>query len=97
MFANKIVAKINLFAGGATVYRDALHPGTNLLFQTTNPLHKKFIEIRTGNGGKLDPFQQGCTAVHRFVQHTFVELQPGQLAIEIETRILQIDGATCFY
>ena len=53
-----LIACGDLFAWRATVYCLLRHPGTQLLLEATDALHKEFVEIRTDNGQELQAFQQ---------------------------------------
>ena len=50
--------------------------------QPPQPDRDELIEVRTGNGQKLQPLQQRQRCVAGFVQHALVEFQPTQLAVE---------------
>ena len=67
-----------------------VHPGfiVNMLFiqdgqviQAAAADHVKLIEVAGKDRDELQPLQQRHIAVSRFLQHAFVEFQPGQLAV----------------
>ncbi len=66
-----------------------LDPGTDLLLESADAFHEEFVEIRPGNGGKLDPLQQRHPLVQGLVQHPLVEFQPGQLAVQEQGRVIE--------
>src|ERR1041384_4916992 len=54
----------------------------NLLLDASDPNLKKFVEIRTEDGQKLNPLDQGLGRVLRLFENTPVEFQPAQFAID---------------
>jgi hypothetical protein len=65
----------------------------NLLNQSGQPDFKKFIKIVSADREKLQPLEQRIIFVLRFFQHTMIELQPRNFAIDVITRI--IDRGAC--
>ena len=62
---------------------------TALLAQPGHPHQEKLVEIRVDDGQELQPLQQGQFLVQPFAQHAVVELQPAQLAVDIQLGRLQ--------
>ncbi len=89
-FTHHGVAFLDLFSRRAPVDRGCADARGNLLFQTADPLHEKFVNVVADDGEKLDAFQQGYLRVSGHVQHAAVELQPGQLTVEIQFGGIQI-------
>src|SRR5690606_13943576 len=63
----------------------------DLLAQAGYANHEKLIEIIGKNRQELHTFQQRQRVIQRFFQDAVVELQHAQLAIDVQTRIAEID------
>ena len=57
--------------------------GTRLLSQTRISHHEKLIEIVGRNGKEPQAFKQRVRDVARLFQNALIELEPGQLAINV--------------
>ena len=57
---------------------------------------EELVEVRADDGQKLQPFQQRQVVGQPFLQHAMVELQPAQLAVDVQVwrfqRVLGHDG-----
>src|SRR4029077_11777498 len=72
--------------------RRALHdPGRKLLLQAGDPHLEELVEIAAEDAEELEPLQQRGTLVERLVEDAAVELEPAQLAVEVERRVPEID------
>ena len=75
--------------------RHAVGPGADgdarlhLLLQAADADHEELVEVGREDGQELEPFQQRHRRVLRFLQHPAIELQPAQLAIDVEGRIVE--------
>ena len=56
--------------------------GVDLAPDSGHPDHEKFVPVAGDNGQELDPLQEGNRWVLRFLQDSFVERQPAQLAVQ---------------
>ena len=81
----------HLLLGATAVHRQFPYPRTDLLLEATDAFHEKFVQIGTDDGQKLDPLQQRIARVLGFVQHSLVEGQPSQFAVQIPFGSVQID------
>ena len=81
--AHDFVALLDLFTGGATVDRPLGDPRLGLLLQTADPLHEELVEIRSDDRQELHALQQRGPRVFSLVQHAEVEVEPGQLAVQV--------------
>ena len=79
-------ALVQLLARRTTVDTELVHAGADLLLQAADPLHEELVHVGGGDRQELDPFKQRRATVARLVQDAEVELQPGQLAVEIQLR-----------
>ena len=72
--------------------------GLDELLEAGDTNLEELIEIRARNAQEFDAFEQRDSAVLGLFQYALVELQEGQLAIDVELRGLQIgvvhDGRT---
>ncbi len=84
------VAFRDLLARRAPIGRHLLHPGDHLLLEAADPLHEKFIQVGSGNRQKFEPLKQRVAPIVGLGQHPPVKRQPGQLAVEIELRTVQV-------
>ena len=58
--------------------------------QPADALGVKLVEVAGGDGEELDPFEQAVARVVRFRQHALVELEPAQLAVQVERRVIEV-------
>src|SRR4029077_1066330 len=99
--ADLAIALGNLLMRGAAVHRELMDASSDLLLEAADALHEKFVEIGSGDGEELKPFEQRIARVFSFRKHTAIELQPRHLAIEkqvgrLERRIDPDDGRRRF-
>ncbi len=66
--------------------RDA---GAQLALEAGHTNHEELVEVVGRNGEKPDSFEQRVGVVVRFLEHTAVELEPRQLAIDETLRARQ--------
>ena len=71
-------------AVGGVVLR--LDPGVQLLLQSGDPHLEEFVEVAAENGEELEALEQRVGGVRGFFQHARVELEPGQLAVQVVIR-----------
>ena len=96
---NTCMAAVNLFelfGGSVTVRTDVLRAVLDLLQETGDPDFHKFVQIVGGDGEKLYSLQQRIAVVAGFFQDALVEGHPLQMAVEIETRVLETHRETCW-
>ena len=84
---------MDLLTRGASVQRQLVHSGTDLLLQATYPLHDEFVDIGANDGYELKPLQKRRPFVNRLLQHAAVELKPCQLPVQIPLAVVQVEGA----
>ena len=53
-----------------------------ILAQHRHALHEELVEVRGEDGEELHPLEQRRALIERFRQHTPVELEPAQVAID---------------
>ena len=73
--------------------RRALHDaGRDLLLESGHPHLEELVEVAAADAEELEPLQQWRPRVERLVEHPPVELQPGELAIDVERRVPEVEG-----
>ena len=65
-------------------------PGVHLAAETRHPHLEEFVEVAREDGQELEPLQQRRAGVLRLVQHAAVELQPRQLAVEVQPGVVEV-------
>src|SRR5882672_7011175 len=59
----------------------------DLLLQSRHAHLEEFVEVGTDDGEEFEPFEQGVRGIESLVEHTLVEFQPAQLAVEEVLRL----------
>ncbi len=90
--ADEGVAFGNLLLRRAPVDGRLLHAGGQLLLESADAFHEKFVETGAGDGGEFHPLQQRHPAVLRLPENAAVVGEPAQLPVEIPLRGLQVEG-----
>ena len=75
-----------LLSGRQAVLARLHDPGVDLSIEARGSHHVEFIEVGRGYGQKAQALEQRVAEVVRLLQDAAIELQPGQLAIEIARR-----------
>ena len=83
-----------LLVRGPAVRRAGDLAGLHLLAQAGHPDLEELVEVAREDGQELHPFEQRIALVARFVEHAGVELEPGQLAVEVGERDFRAARAT---
>ena len=55
--------------------------GPDVPFQPRHAHHEEFVQIRAEDGEELDALEEGHRGILRLLEHTPVELEPGQLTV----------------
>ena len=69
---------------------DVLDAGAILLQQRRDAHHEELVEVGADDGEELDALEQGMVAVQRLVEDPLIELEPAQLAIDVQRWIAEI-------
>ncbi len=83
-----------LLVGGPAVGRAGDLAGLDLLAQAGDPDLEELVEVAGEDGQELDPLEQRVALVARLVQDAGVELEPGQLAVQVRVGRLRAGRAT---
>jgi hypothetical protein len=84
---------ITLFGQGQPVRPGFAIPVFNLLDQSRQPNLKEFIQIIGADREKLQALQQRIVFILRLFQHAMIELQPGNFAVDVISRV--VDRSAC--
>ena len=74
--------RVELLRRGTPVHRQILDPLELLPLQPRDPRHEEFVEVRARDRQKAQALEQGMRDVGRFLEHTPIERQPRQFAVE---------------
>ena len=75
----------------AAVLARLLDPGLDLVVQTGHTDHEELVEVGGDDRAELRPLEQRHALVLRQFEHAGVELQPGELAVEVEVGGGEVD------
>ena len=92
LLPHDLVTRGDLFLRRASIDGLDRHASAQLLLEPANALHEELIEVGADDGQELEPLQQRVSRVLGLVQHTAVELQPGELTVQVQRGIVQING-----
>ena len=79
-----------LFLGCASVRRERGHVRRGLPLEATDPLAHKAVEVGGGDTEEAHPFEQGRARVLGDVEDAPVVVEPAQLAVEEEARMVEL-------
>src|SRR5262245_58575364 len=71
-----------MFNGGPRTACNGAGLRTRAPFEHPQSLHEEFVEIGSDDGQELEPLQKWRALSGGFVQHTCIEFQPTEIAIE---------------
>ena len=80
--------------GDAPVVAGLLDAGVDLVVQTGDAHHEELVEVRRVDRAELHALEQRHPLVLGQLQHALVEVQPGQLAVQVERGVVQV--GPCF-
>ena len=66
-------------------------PRLDLVVQAGDPDHEELVEVGLVDRAELDPLQQRHRRVLGELQDALVEVEPGELAVEVERGVLEVD------
>jgi hypothetical protein len=84
--------RVELCFRGHAVRRSLDDAGGHLPLEAGDPHLIELVEVAAEDAEELEALEQGGARVQRLVQHPAVELQPGELAVDVERRVPQIQG-----
>ena len=84
--------RFELLLGVEPVGGDVLDLLAQLLQRRRHANHEELVEVRAGDGEELDAFEQRMRRVARLGQHALVELQPAELPVDVQGRVLEVGG-----
>ena len=88
--AHPVVALGDLLLRRAAVDADFGNARGRLQFQAADALHEEFVEIGAGDRQELDALEQRIVRGLGLRQDAAIELEPGELAIQVKAGIFEI-------
>jgi hypothetical protein len=82
--------RVELLQRVIPVRRDVLDSLPKILLRGRNPNHEELVEIGRGNREELDALEQRMRRVVGLVEYALIELEPAELAVDVEGGILEI-------
>ena len=85
-FGDRVDLLVGRQAVGAT-------PGAarlDVVVERRQPDHEDLVQVRLPDRAELDPFEQGNRGVLGELEDAVVEVEPGELAVEVERRVLEV-------
>jgi hypothetical protein len=82
---------VELRLGSHAVGRALHDPGRHLTLESCHAHLEELVQVATTDRQELEPLQERGAVVQRLVQHAAIELQPGQLAIDVERWVPQVE------
>ena len=79
-----------LLLGVQAVGRDVVDAGAELLQQRRDAHHEELVEVGAGDGEELHALEQRMRRIVRLSEHALVELEPAQLAVDVERGVGEI-------
>ena len=83
---------VELLLRAHAVRRQRLALGTELPQQRRHPDHEELVQVGRDDGEELHPLEQRVAFVLGLQQDALVELQPAQLAVDEQRRVLEVRG-----
>ena len=80
--------RVDLLARGEAVGAARVDPGVELVEEAGDPDHEELVEVGGVDRAEADPLQQRHLGVLGEFEHPLVEVEPGELAIEVESGIV---------
>ena len=69
----------------------AASPGGTLLDETGHTDHEELVEVGADDGQEFEALQEGQLVRKPLLEHPVVELQPAQLAIDVQLRCVKVE------
>ena len=90
LLADRDADRVDRLRRAAAVLARLLDPRVDVLLQPGDAHHEELVEVRGVDRAELQPLQQRDRIVLRELEDAVVEVQPGQLAIEVQRGIVEI-------
>src|SRR5207244_763755 len=89
----ELANRVDLLRRAHAVGASNVHAGLELVVEVRDTNHEELIEIRLPDRAELDPLHERHRRVLGELQDPVVEVEPGELAVEVERRVLEVEGA----
>jgi hypothetical protein len=83
--------RFELLARGVAVGCHVFDAGPEPAHRGGDADHEELVEVGAGDRQELHPLEQRMALVLRLREHALVELEPAQLPVDVERRVLEID------
>ncbi len=80
--------RVDLLARGEVVGAARVDPGVELVEQPGDPDHEELVQVGGIDRAEAEPLQQRHCGVLGQLEHALVEVEPGELAVEVEGGIV---------
>ena len=85
------VALVDLRLWASAVHAETDDPCPYLLLESPNPLHEELVEVRADDRHEFQPLEQWHPFVLGFRQDPVVEVEPRELAVQVQIGILKVE------
>ena len=82
--------RLDLLLGREAVGAAGVDAGVDLVPEPGHAHHEEFVEVRCIDGTELDPLEQRDRLVFGQLEDPLVEVEPGELAVEIQGLVFQV-------
>ncbi len=84
-----------LLRRGHPVGRGLQHPRFQLAAQSGDSNHEELVEVGGEDRQELDPLERRMPGIERLLQDAAVELDPAQLPVDVQGRVIEIVEGLC--
>ena len=84
--------QVHLFGDGAAVRGLSPRVGCEHPLQPAHALGVELVQVAGGDRNELHALQQRVAGILRFLEHTLVELEPAQFAVEVQRGVVEVEG-----
>ena len=82
--------RVDLVVRAHAVGAARIDPRLELVVKVRHPHHEELVQVRLPDRAELDPLQQRHRGVLGELQDAIVEVEPGELAVEVQRGVLEI-------
>ena len=90
---DELADRVDLLGRAHAVGCANVQAGLELIVEIRDPDHVELVEVRLPDRAELDALHERNRRVLGELQDPVVEVEPGELAIEVEGRVLEVEGA----
>jgi hypothetical protein len=90
---DELADRVDLLGRAHAVGCANVQAGLELIVEIRDPDHVELVEVRLPDRAELDALHERNRRILGELQDPVVEVEPGELAIEVEGRVLEVEGA----